>query len=637
MANVRRRRVLGSALALLLASNCNSLWAASPSAEDALKLTPVQKDAEFDKPANNAGATIKAETLDGKIGWIVRDGAGTILRRFLDTNGDNVVDQWCYYAAGIEVYRDIDANHDGKADQYRWLNTGGTRWGIDTDQDGRIDQWKIISAEEVTAEVVRAIGDRDAARFNRLVITKGEIDALGVGEKQAEELASMIEDAPTKFRTYLTNEKSPGAKFASAGSKLKWLHFGGSLPGIVPTGSGGATKDIVAYENVLAMVESEGKHEQIPIGTLVKIDNVWRIIDAPRENDDQLASAGFFFKGTNTRDPDRGGFGTGGGNDKLQEIAKKLQDMSVKIAEAKPEDLPRLNKERADMLEQLAEGSKGEERETWYRQFADEVSVSAQSGNYPDGVARLKTLVTKLAGDAELEPYVMFRQMTAEYYTLIQQNNADPNHFAKVTSDWVANLKAFVTKFPKANDSAKAMLQLAINAEFSGQEDEAKQWYTQASQFDGDLPPARKAGGALTRLNSIGKPLNFNSNSIDQKAFSLAAYKGKVVVLHYWASWCQPFVNDMASLREIQAKYAKDVVLVGANLDEDKEAAATFMRQNRLPWVHLWEKGGLDSLLANQLGIVTVPTVILIDKQGRVVNRNAHVTELDKEIAPLVR
>ena len=46
---------------------------------------------------------------------------------------------------GIEVYRDVDANFNEKADQYRWLATAGTRWGLDPNEDGVIDSWKMIS------------------------------------------------------------------------------------------------------------------------------------------------------------------------------------------------------------------------------------------------------------------------------------------------------------------------------------------------------------------------------------------------------------------------------------------------------------------------------------------------------------
>src|SRR5262245_1696443 len=140
-----------------------SVQAASPTVEQALKLAPIQKDVDYDVPsaAEAPKCTIKAEKLGGQTGWVVRSPGGQILREFVDTNGDNVVDRWSYFKDGIEIYRDIDENFNGKADQYRWLNTAGIRWGIDKDEDGRIDSWKTISAEEVTAEVVHALRDKD--------------------------------------------------------------------------------------------------------------------------------------------------------------------------------------------------------------------------------------------------------------------------------------------------------------------------------------------------------------------------------------------------------------------------------------------------------------------------------------------
>ena len=62
------------------------------------------------------------------MGWVVEDPRGITLRRFLDTNGDGKVDQWCYYKDGLEVYRDIDSDFNGKVDQCRWCSTAGTRW-----------------------------------------------------------------------------------------------------------------------------------------------------------------------------------------------------------------------------------------------------------------------------------------------------------------------------------------------------------------------------------------------------------------------------------------------------------------------------------------------------------------------------
>ena len=107
---------------------------------------------------------------------------GVILRKFVDTNDDNIVDQWSYYKDGLEVYRDIDSNFNGKADQYRWFHTGGSRWGIDTKEDGTIDYWKSISAEEVTRR--GDCGHRHARRrsLRTAGACAGRVEVVGTGQ-----------------------------------------------------------------------------------------------------------------------------------------------------------------------------------------------------------------------------------------------------------------------------------------------------------------------------------------------------------------------------------------------------------------------------------------------------------------------
>jgi hypothetical protein len=104
--------------------------AATTTVEQALNLMPVQPGVDYDRPGPQdiPKCKILAKKINGQVGWIVEGPDGTILRKFVDTNGDNVVDQWSYYKDGVEVYRDIDSNFNGKADQHRWFNTGGTRW-----------------------------------------------------------------------------------------------------------------------------------------------------------------------------------------------------------------------------------------------------------------------------------------------------------------------------------------------------------------------------------------------------------------------------------------------------------------------------------------------------------------------------
>ena len=65
-------------------------------------------------------------------------------------------------------------------------------------------------------------------------------------------------------------------------AKSEWIHFGASKPGVVPAGTDGSTKDIVVYDNVTAVVETDGKHGQLVVGTLVKVGDAWRMFDLPK-------------------------------------------------------------------------------------------------------------------------------------------------------------------------------------------------------------------------------------------------------------------------------------------------------------------------------------------------------------------
>ena len=183
--------------------------AAAPTVEQALSFKPIQPNVAYAQPpkAEIAECTIRAEKQNGATAWVVRNGRGETLRRFADTNGDNVVDLWCYFNDGLESYRDIDSDFNQKADQYRWFQASGTRWGIDKNEDGRIDSWQVISAPEVAEELVFAIKNRDQARFELLLMTPAELTNAGFGPQQTERLAATLKAAPAAFAKLAAEQK----------------------------------------------------------------------------------------------------------------------------------------------------------------------------------------------------------------------------------------------------------------------------------------------------------------------------------------------------------------------------------------------------------------------------------------------
>ena len=122
------------------------------------------------------------------------------------------------------------------------------------------------------------------------------------------------------------------------------------------------------------------------------------------------------------------------------------------------------------------------------------------------------------------------------------------------------------------------------------------------------LPPSKLSGAApaftLTDLN--GKPV------------SLADFRGKVVVLDFWATWCPPCKKEIPDFISLQQEYgSRGVQIVGIALDEPDKVAA-FAKQNGMNYPVLL---GTESISAKYGGIDGIPTTFVIDKKGKIVSR----------------
>jgi thiol-disulfide isomerase/thioredoxin/TolA-binding protein len=600
---------------------------AAPSVADALKLAPVQKGIEYDHPTpeESKQCTIQAEKRQGAMGWVVRSPSGQILRSFADSNNDNVVDIWSYYLGGLMVYRDIDSNFNGKADEYRWFHTAGGRWGHDSDENGKIDRWKMISAEELAEEVVVALSKRDVERFSRLQITGRELGKLGLAKKTAQQLASRIKMASKTFQQ--TAQKFP--------KNSEFSDFGGQRPGVVPAGSRGLSKDLLVYENVWAMVLQDGKPQQLQLGTMIQVDGVWKVVDGPILDASGKTITGFFFHGgTDNIGLAEAPAANSGPSEKMQQVLAELEKLDQKIANASAEQQADLNGQQADLLEQLATlAPDQQQRIQWIGQMADMVSATVQSGNYPKGVARLKMLENKLAkqkSSTELHAHVLFRRLQAEYGLSLSQPKVN---YAKVQENWLKQLEEFVDEHGKCSHASEALLQLAMASEFAEEADDAKKWYQRILNDFPKSTAARKSQGALNRLADDGSPLGLRGPILGGGKVDLSQYRGKYVLIQYWATNCEPCKADHSVLKDIYAKYGgKNFAVLGVNLDYSSEDALAYLNSNRLPWKQMYEPGGFDSRLANEMGVITLPLMLLVDQKGAIVSSSIQSAELEGEL-----
>ena len=592
--------------------------AIDPLVEQALKIQPMQSGIDYETPASSQAenCTIKSEKSGRGNARVLYSPDGNVLRKFIDSNNDGTIDRWCYSKNGIEVYRDIDADFNGRADQYRWFGTAGTRWGIDDNEDGKIDSWKWISAEEVTLELIHALRSKNENQFKRLLISKREIESLELSESVESNLQDRLNSALVQFKELAS----------TIDKQTEWVDFSAPYPGVVAANDQDVAKDLVVYENVIALVSSGDAHNQVNVGTLVKVGDSWRMIGLPNSE-----TTSFFFTPENQNHITTTVAAGTQGNSKLQSLIQQLEALDSKLAQASsPAGISRLNRDRSNILRSLVNNTTGKDKELWILQLVDAVSTAAQSGHFDGGAKELKDLnrdIAKLTKNREVLAQTKYAYLTTDYTLQLQKPKAD---YAKIQEQWLKNLDDFVAEFKRTPQAADAMLQLAIAEEFAGNTNKALVWYKTISRDHADSDLAVKANGARRRLDSIGKSIPIKGKTLNGRSIDLSNFRGNYVVVHYWATWCEPCKEDMKTLRDLQAKFArKNFAVVGINLDNDRKDAIRYANANRIKWPQIYDAGGLESDAAKSMGIFTLPVMLVVDKNGTVMNRSVTAGEIE--------
>jgi cytochrome c biogenesis protein CcmG/thiol:disulfide interchange protein DsbE len=103
-----------------------------------------------------------------------------------------------------------------------------------------------------------------------------------------------------------------------------------------------------------------------------------------------------------------------------------------------------------------------------------------------------------------------------------------------------------------------------------------------------------------------------------QEAFDarLAELRGYPVVVNVWASWCVPCRQEFPVLQKLSARYGKKVAFLGLNSEDSDDAAATFLREEPVPYPSYTDP---DKAVAQSIGVVGFPDTAFYDKRGRLV------------------
>ncbi|MFY7651118.1 MAG: peroxiredoxin family protein, partial [Chitinophagaceae bacterium] len=138
--------------------------------------------------------------------------------------------------------------------------------------------------------------------------------------------------------------------------------------------------------------------------------------------------------------------------------------------------------------------------------------------------------------------------------------------------------------------------------------------------------PLNKPAPAITLNDPNGKPV------------SLSSFKGKYVLIDFWASWCGPCRQENPNVVAAYNKYkAKNFTILGVSLDDNKEKWTTAISADKLSWTHISDLQGWKSKAAEDYGVQSIPANFLLDTEGKIIAKNLRGADLDKKLAELLK
>jgi peroxiredoxin len=138
----------------------------------------------------------------------------------------------------------------------------------------------------------------------------------------------------------------------------------------------------------------------------------------------------------------------------------------------------------------------------------------------------------------------------------------------------------------------------------------------------------------IARQTSIGQPApELTLNDVSGKSVSLSSFKGKYVLLDFWASWCGPCREENPNVVNAYNKYKnKGFTVLGVSLDENRAAWQNAIKKDGLTWVHVSDLQGWKSSAAANYGVQAIPANFLLDKEGVIIARDLRQELLESKL-----
>ena len=203
------------------------------------------------------------------------------------------------------------------------------------------------------------------------------------------------------------------------------------------------------------------------------------------------------------------------------------------------------------------------------------------------------------------------------------KNDVPGANFLANQKKWMADLEDFLVKFPRVGRGSGGPVPSRQRQRVQCRRGEARQQYQKLVESYPATEHGKKAAGALRRLDLVGKPIELKGMGLQNEPVDSSQYRGKPILVVFWASWASPVKVDLPDLIKVYEKYhERGLEIVGVDLDNERGELDAFLKEHHLAWPQIFEAGGIESRLAVEYGIISLPTIFLVDADGKVVNRS---------------